>query len=110
MIHKVAKKVFGELGVNRISKVKELNEKYARLMAEKKQTSAEYRKARDEVKEYLIMRENIASMRRNERKMELIGSGSRNRSVKNTGPGICENAGALCRFFVLQTKYPPAVQ
>ena len=31
--------------------------------------------------------------------MKLTGNGSRNRSVKNTGSGICENAGALCRFF-----------
>ena len=36
--------------------------------------------------------------------MELTGNGSRNRSVKNTGPGICENAGALGRaFFILMT-------
>ena len=78
--------------------MKELNAEYARLMAEKKQSRAEYRKARDEVKEYIIIKENIASMRRDERKMKLTGNGSRNRSVKNTGPGICENAGALGRF------------
>lgn len=65
----------------------------------KKQTSVKYRKIRDEVKEYLFIQENIASMRRDERKMKLLGSGSRNRSVKKTGSGICENAGALCRFF-----------
>ena len=41
---------------------------YARLMAEKKQTFAEYRKTRDEVKEYLIVRENIASLYEAERK------------------------------------------
>ena len=99
MIHKEAKKPFGELGVKRILNVKQLNAEYARLMEEKIQTSTEYWKARDEVREYIIIKENIASMRRNERKMELIGNGSRNRSVKNTGPGICENAGALCRFF-----------
>ena len=51
------------------------------------------------MKEYLFIQENIASMRRDERKMKLLGSGSRNRSVKKTGSGICENAGALCRFF-----------
>lgn len=67
-IHKAAKKAFDELGVKRIPKVKDLNAEYARLMAEKKQTFAEYRQARDEVKEYLIVRENIASLYEAERK------------------------------------------
>ena len=67
-IHKAAKKAFDELGVKRIPKVKDLNAEYARLMAEKKQTFAEYRKARDDVKEYLIVRENIASLYEAERK------------------------------------------
>ena len=67
-IHKAAKKAFDELGVKRIPKVKDLNAEYARLMTEKKQTFAEYRKARDEVKEYLIVRENIASLYEAERK------------------------------------------
>ena len=67
-IHKAAKKAFDELGVKRIPRVKDLNAEYARLMAEKKQTFAEYRKARDEVKEYLIVRENIASLYEAERK------------------------------------------
>ena len=68
MIHKAAKKAFDELGVKRIPRVKDLNAEYARLMAEKKQTFAEYRKARDEVKEYLIVQENIASLYEAERK------------------------------------------
>jgi len=90
-IHKAAKKAFDELGVKRIPKVKDLNAEYARLMAEKKQTFAEYRKARDEVKEYLVVREiSLPSMRRSARKMKLTGNGSRNRNDKNTGPGICE--------------------
>ena len=42
--------------------MKDLNAEYARLMAEKKQTFAEYRKVRDDVKEYLIVQENIASL------------------------------------------------
>ena len=67
-IHKAAKKAFDELGVKRIPRVKDLNTEYARLMAEKKQTFAEYRKTRDEVKEYLIVRENIASLYEAERK------------------------------------------
>lgn len=61
-IHKAAKKAFDELGMKRIPRVKDLNAEYARLMAEKKQTFAKYRKVRDEVKEYLIVQENIASL------------------------------------------------
>ncbi len=48
--------------------MKDLNVEYASLMAEKKQTFAKYRKARDEVKEYLVVRENIASLYETERK------------------------------------------
>ncbi|MBQ9168077.1 MAG: relaxase/mobilization nuclease domain-containing protein [Oscillospiraceae bacterium] len=61
-IHKAAKKAFDELGVKRIPKVKALNAEYAAIMAEKKQAFAEYRQARDEVKEYLIVQENISSL------------------------------------------------
>ena len=61
-IHKAAKKAFDDLGVKRIPKVKDLNTEYAALMAAKKQVFAEYRQARDEVKEYLIVQENIASL------------------------------------------------
>ena len=50
--------------------------------------------------------------------MKLTGNGSRNRNVKNTGPGICEIAGALGRAFfifliimlfefVIHNKHPP---
>ena len=46
----------------RIPKVKDLNAEYAALMAAKKQAFAEYRQARDEVKEYLIVQENISSL------------------------------------------------
>ena len=67
-IHKAAKKAFDELGVKRIPRVKDLNAEYARLMSEKKQTFAEYRKARDDVKEYLIVQENIASLYEAERR------------------------------------------
>ena len=61
-IHKAAKKAFDELGTGRIPRVKELNVEYARLMAEKKQAFCNYRKVRDEVKEFLIVQENIASL------------------------------------------------
>ena len=61
-IHKAAKKAFDELGVKRIPRVKELNEEYADLVAEKRQAFADYRKCRDEVKECLVVQENITSL------------------------------------------------
>ena len=33
--------------------------------------------------------------------MKLTGNGSRNRNVKNTGPGICKTAGAPGRAFFI---------
>ena len=41
---------------------------YVRLIAEKNQTFAEYREARDDVKEYFIVRDIIASLYETERK------------------------------------------
>ena len=67
-VHKAAKKAFDELGVKKIPKVKELNEEYAELLAKKKQAFADYRKCRDEVKECLIVKENISSLYEAEKK------------------------------------------
>lgn len=97
--------------------MKDLNVEYASLMAEKKQTFAEYRKARDEAKAYLIVRKiSLPSMRRSARIMKLTGNGNRN--VKNTGPGICGISGVPGRAFfifltimlfefVIPNKHPP---
>lgn len=61
-IHKAAKKAFDELGVKKIPRVKELNVEYAELMKEKKAKFREYRTACSEAREYLAIRENIASL------------------------------------------------
>lgn len=61
-IHKAAKDAFDELGVKRIPKIKDLNEQYAILMDEKKKEYAEYRKARDNMQEYVIARKNIDAL------------------------------------------------
>ena len=67
-IHKAAKKAFDELGVKKIPRVKELNVEYAELMKEKKAKFREYRTACSEAREYLAIRENIASLYDAERK------------------------------------------
>ena len=67
-IHKAAKKAFDELGVKKIPRVKELNAEYAELMKEKKAKFREYRAACSEAREYLAIRENIASLYDAERK------------------------------------------
>lgn len=67
-IHKAAKKAFDELGVKKIPRVKELNVEYAELMKEKKAKFREYRTACSEAREYLDIRENIASLYDAERK------------------------------------------
>ena len=67
-IHKAAKKAFDELGVKKIPRVRELNVEYAELMKEKKAKFREYRTACSEAREYLVIRENIASLYDAERK------------------------------------------
>lgn len=67
-IHTAAKNAFDELGVKKIPRVKELNVEYAELMKEKKAKFREYRAACSEAREYLAIRENIASLYDAERK------------------------------------------
>lgn len=69
-IHKAAKKAFDELDMKKIPRAKELSVEIVRLMAEKKAKFSEYRSARDEAKEYLVIRENIASLYDAERREE----------------------------------------
>ena len=61
-IHKAAKDAFNEFGVKKIPRVKELNEEYATLLAEKKKEYALYRSARNEMQEFLIARKNIEAL------------------------------------------------
>ena len=57
--HKAAKQHFDELGVKKLPTIKALNTEYAALMAEKKAAYAEYRKAREDMKELLTAKANI---------------------------------------------------
>ena len=59
LLHKAAKKSFDELGVKKLPTVKSLQAEYAALLAEKKAAYADYRKARDEMKELLTVKTNV---------------------------------------------------
>lgn len=59
LLHKAAKKSFDELGVKKLPTVKSLQAEYAVLLAEKKEAYADYRKARDEIKELLTVKANV---------------------------------------------------
>lgn len=69
-IHKAAKAAFDELGVRKLPRVKDLSIEYVEVLAEKKQTYAEYRLAKNDAQEFLIAQQNIASLYDAERKEE----------------------------------------
>ena len=58
-IHKAAKKAFDELGVKKLPTIKSLQNEYAMLLADKKSAYAEYRQARDAMKELLTTKANV---------------------------------------------------
>jgi hypothetical protein len=59
LLHKAAKKSFNELGVKKLPTVKSLQAEYAALLEGKKAAYADYRKARDEMKELLTVKANV---------------------------------------------------
>ena len=59
LLHQAAKKAFDELGLTKIPTVKSLQAEYAALLAEKKSDYADYRKARDEMRELLTVKANV---------------------------------------------------
>ena len=58
-LHKAAKKAFDELGLKKLPTIKTLRTEYAALLTEKKQTYAEYRQARDEMRQLLKAKANV---------------------------------------------------
>ena len=59
LLHRAAKKSFDELGVKKLPTVKSLQAEYAAILAEKKAAYADYRRARDEMKELLTVKVNV---------------------------------------------------
>lgn len=61
-LHRAAKKAFDDLGVKRIPKVKDLSAEYEAVLAKKREAARQFRSAREEMKEYLIIQSNISSL------------------------------------------------
>ena len=59
LLHKAAKKYFDESGVQKLPTVKDIDAKYSELVAKKKEAYSEYRKAREEMKELLVVKANV---------------------------------------------------
>jgi len=59
LLHQAAKKYFDSLGLKKLPTVKSLQAEYAALLAEKKSAYADYRKARDEMRELLTVKANV---------------------------------------------------
>ena len=57
-MHKAAKEAFSKIE-GPIPKIKDLNEEYGNVLAEKKKTYAEYRKLRQEMKDYQTAKYNV---------------------------------------------------
>lgn len=59
LLHKAAKKYFDESGIQKLPSVKSINGEYAELLAKKKAAYSEYRKARETMRELLIVKANV---------------------------------------------------
>lgn len=58
-LHKAAKQAFNAVGLQKLPTVKALQNEYATMVEQKKKAYSEYRKARDEMRELLIVKANI---------------------------------------------------
>jgi len=59
LLHKAAKKAFDELNLTKFPTVKSLQTEFAELLTQKKAAYAQYRTARDEMRELLIHKANV---------------------------------------------------
>ena len=91
LLHQAAKNAFDEMGVKKLSKVKELQTEYAKLLEEKKKTYAEYRRSREEMRELLTAK---ASADRSGTET----AQPQNEILCSKGP-VCINTGIACLFF-----------
>ena len=59
LLHKAAKKAFGELNIQKLPTIKSLNDEFTELVSEKKNLYNEYTSIRDEMRELLIHKSNV---------------------------------------------------
>ena len=58
-LHKAAKEAFSQSGLEKLPTVKQLNQEFYEILQAKKEEYAEYRKLKDELREYQIARKNM---------------------------------------------------
>ena len=58
-LHKAAKEAFAQSGLDKLPTVKQLNQEFYEILQAKKEEYAEYRKLKDELREYQIARKNM---------------------------------------------------
>ncbi len=61
-LHQAAKKAFTDLQMDKIPRLKELNEEYTQLLFEKRQAYSEYRQAKKEMQDFLIAKKNVEAI------------------------------------------------
>ena len=62
MIHQAAKKYFDRFGLTKLPSVKSLREQYEQLLAQKRKAYAEYKQAREEMKELYNVKANVSQL------------------------------------------------
>ena len=62
LLHQTAKKFFDESGLKKLPTVRSFQAEYAALLAEKKAAYADFRKAREDMKELLTVRANVQKL------------------------------------------------
>ncbi len=70
LLHQAAKKAFDELGLKKLPTIKSLNTEYGELMEKKRNAYAEYRRARDEMRELQIHKANVDMLLGQDRKLD----------------------------------------
>ena len=59
-LHQAAKKAFDKLGTKKLPRVKDLSEEYGRILVQKKQAYASYRKMKTEMQTWQIAKKNVS--------------------------------------------------
>ena len=62
MLHQTAKQYFDRLGLKKLPAVKELRKQYDELLAQKRKAYAEYKQAREEMKELYNVKANVSQL------------------------------------------------
>lgn len=68
-LHKAAKKAFDDLGLKKLPTIRTLRAEYAVLLAEKKQTYAEFRQTREDMRQLLKAKTNVELLLGSEHKL-----------------------------------------